>query len=675
MKTSLLAAALLASTASVAAAQTEEYRVIAPGGIDIGAIEVTRDGGAVAIDFDYKQNGRGPTIEESLTLNEDGMPTAWAISGRTTFGNPVDERYACVDGRPTWQDSTGPGSGDTCGFYIPQNGSPWGLALLAKALLADEDGALDVVPGGTARITKKETFAYDGADGPTNATTYEISGLDMMPFEIILDDDNELFGVASPRFAMVRKGYESNEEALRDYATTLSTERFVNIQATTARNYEGPVRIRNVRIFDAKGGALTAAKDVVVSGDRIASIQPANSPTTEGETVIDGAGGTLVPGMYEMHGHIGQSNALLNLAAGVTSVRDMGNEHDVLSGLIERIEDGIIAGPRITPSGFIEGQSDFSAATGEIASTEEEAIDLVRFYAARGYPQVKLYNSMNPAWAEAVVDEAHGLGMRVAGHVPAFSTADAMLDAGFDEITHINQLMLGWVIEPDEDTRTLFRFTAMRRFPALELDGDQVQSTLNKMAANDVAHDPTIAIHELGLTAIDGEAPAGWAPVIDNLPVNTQRQLKQALFGTDTQQERDEYIAAFEQVMATLKAMEDKDILLLPGTDLGGSFAYHRELELFQQLGLSPAEVLRRATWQMADYLGQGEDLGTIERGKYADMFLVPGDPTQDLSEIRRIQMVVADGTVYFPGEVYDAFGVKPFAETPEVIEAEAAAE
>ena len=665
MKFLVVSVAALLSTA--ASAETHQYRVLF-GGDDVGGLEVETAGNTSNIEFDYKQNGRGPTITEKVEVDAEGIPTNWTITGRTTFGNPVNESYACADGKASWQDSTGPGSADACSFYIDQNGSPWGISLLAKALLATPDAEMAVLPGGTARIRARDTATYDGADGEVTVTTYEITGLSTDPAHITLDQDLNLFSVADPRFAIVRKGYEAADEALRAEAERYSTQRFVEIQAKAARNFDGPVRIRNVRIFDPKTLALTEARDVVIYGERIASIEDLGSLPTEGETVIDGAGGTLVPGMYEMHGHIGQDNALMNIVAGVTSVRDMGNENEVLDGLIERIDEGIIAGPRISRSGFIEGQSEFSAATGEIAANEQAAIDLVRWYAARGYPQVKLYNSMNPEWADAVVGEAHDLGMRVAGHVPAFSTADAMIDAGFDEITHVNQLMLGWVLNEGEDTRTLFRFTAMQRFPSLDLDGDLVQSTLDKMAEKGVAHDPTIAIHELGLTAIDGQVPAGSIDVFDNMPVNTQRYMKQALFGTENQAERDAYIAAFDTIIETLTLMNDKGILLVPGTDLGGSFAYHRELELFGKLGMSPAQVLRRATYDMAEYLNQDQELGSIEKGKYADFFLVPGDPTANLKEIKRIQMVVSNGTVYFPSDIYPFFGIEPFADAPEIL-------
>ena len=172
-------------------------------------------------------------------------------------------------------------------------------------------------------------------------------------------------------------------------------------------------------------------------------------------------------------------------------------------------------------------------------------------------------------------------------------------------------------------------------------------------------------VHEHGLTAINGEPAPMARAIIDHLPTNEQRALKRELFGTETEAERAEYVAAFGFITDVLRELHQRGVLLVPGTDLGGSFFYHRELELFASLGMTPAEVLRRAGWDMAEYLGQSEDLGSIEKGKYADFFLVPGDPTQDLGELRKIRMVAADGVLYFPEEVYPEFGIKPFASAP----------
>jgi hypothetical protein len=167
---------------------------------------------------------------------------------------------------------------------------------------------------------------------------------------------------------------------------------------------------------------------------------------------------------------------------------------------------------------------------------------------------------------------------------------------------------------------------------------------------------------------VNGEPAPMARDIIDHLPTNEQRSLRSEVFGTESAEERAEYVAAFEFILEILGMLNEEDIMLLPGTDLGGSFAYHRELELFEKIGLTPAEVLKRASYDMAAYLDQEEDLGSIEKGKYADFFLVPGDPTSSLKELRKIRMVVSDGVVYFPSEIYPWFGIRPFSEVPEVV-------
>ncbi|GAA4777454.1 amidohydrolase family protein [Novosphingobium ginsenosidimutans] len=666
MKLHLLAAAALATVlAAPALADQLEYRALIQER-DVGHLKLDRQGQKIAVDYNIKQNGRGPTITEALTLDKDGAPVAWSITGRTTFGNAVNESFKRGAAGAEWRDLSGPGKikgKDAPRYYATQNGSPLDVAMLAKALLADADRSMAVAPGGTARLTERDRRSFDGPDGKLEVVTYELSGLSLNPTYVTLDAKGDLFALASAGFILARKGYErAADKPLRDLAEQLASGRFAQLQSESAKKFAGPVRIRNVRIFDPKAKALSALSDVVVSGTRISGVVPAGSIATPGETTVDGEGGTLVPGMFEMHGHMGQEDALMNVLAGITSVRDMGNRNEVLDTLIDRIGKGEVAGPRITRSGFIEGKSPFSSATGKLVASEAEAIDAVRWYAARGYNQAKLYNSMDPKWAPNVVAEAHRLGMRVAGHVPAFSSADEMIAAGFDEITHVNQLMLGWVLNPGEDTRTLFRFTAQARFPGLDLKSDKVTKTLDAMVAKKVSHEPTIAIHELGLTALDGVPNPGAVDYIDHMPPAEQRQLKQALFGADTPKQRADYIAAFAKIKETLAEMHRRGIMLIPGTDLGGGFTYHRELELFGQLGMTPADVLSRATLEMAQYLHQDQALGSIERGKLADFFLIPGDPTKDLKAIKTIRMVSRGGTVYFPDEVYLKLGIKPFS-------------
>jgi imidazolonepropionase-like amidohydrolase len=460
---------------------------------------------------------------------------------------------------------------------------------------------------------------------------------------MLLDAHGDLFADVDPGGVVVRKGYEGEETRLRTLAADWATQRFVTLEKDLAHRYGGPVRIRNVRIFDPKTSALSEPVSVLVDGKVIAAVEAKDSPPTPGETTIDGQGGTLVAGFYEMHAHLSQDGALLNLLAGITTVRDMGNDNAVLDSLVHRMDAGEIGGPHVIRSGFIEGRSPFSAQNGIVVDSPQAALDAVRWYGARDYWQIKIYNSMNPAWVPAMTQEAHRLGMRVAGHVPAFANADQMIEAGYDEITHINQFSLGWVIGPGEDTRTLFRLTALKRLPALDLNSPKVQHTLQLMVDGKKAIDPTLGIHEQLTQNRDGQAPPGAVDYLDHMPIGYRRDAMKAWIDTSAPGDDQAYRAAFDKLVEVTRMLHDRGVFIVFGTDTGGSFTYHRELELYQRAGMTPPEILKRATWDCARYTGQDQRMGSIEKGKLADFFLIPGDPTKDLKAIKTIRMVVKE--------------------------------
>jgi imidazolonepropionase-like amidohydrolase len=640
------------------------------GGKHVGHLIAHTKDGNTTVDWNVKNNGRGPTISETLTEGAGGLPTEWRITGTTTFGSKVDEHFNQSGGRAEWFDSMGKGSAPIThpALYVTQSGSPWGLQVILRALLPQTGMSLPALPGGTLQLEKGETLTVQGEGGPQEITRYELTGIDLTPETLLVDARGNLFADVSPNFIVVRRGYEGEEVRLRKMAADWATQRLVDLEKKVAHRYGAPVRIRNVRLFDPKTSALTLPVAVVVSDREIAAVEPQDSPATPGEVTIEGDGGTLVPGLYEMHAHLREDGALLQLVAGVTTVRDMGNDNAVLDKLVERMNSGEIGGPRVIRSGFVEGKSQYNSNNGIVVDSQEAALDAVRWYAARGYWQIKIYNSMNPAWVPAIVKEAHRYGMRVAGHVPAFAVADQMIEAGYDEMTHINQLMLGWVMTQGEDTRTLFRLTAMKRFPALDLQSAKVQHTVELMVNGHKAFDPTLAIHEKLTLDRDGQVPPGSVDFLDHMPIGYRRSAMKALVDVSAEGDDKLYRGAWEKILATTKMLRSRGVFIVFGTDLGGPFSYHRELELYQQAGIMTApEILARATQETARYTGQDQRLGSIEKGKLADFFLIPGDPTKSIKAIKTIRMVVKDGTFYFPSEVYPKFGIEPFTAAPKV--------
>lgn len=657
--------ALFALSAPLLAAQ-EQYSILF-GEDNVGRLIADTTGATTKVDFDYKQNGRGPTIAETVTVDANGLPTSWAVSGATTFGSKVQESFTLANGVAKWTDATGPGEArvTTPSLYVAQGASPYALGIYARAL-DKAGGTLPALPGGQLKLEKIGGFDIKGIGGVLPVTAYALSGLDLDKQTVLLDKDSKLVAFVTPEFITIRQGYEAEGVRLRAMVAGWDTKRLASYQTELAHKPAGNLRIDNVRIFDPATQALTAPSSVLVKGNLISAIEAPGKRNT-GETVVDGKGGTLIAGFNEMHGHLGQSDALLNLMAGITTVRDMGNDDAVLDKLVERMEAGELAGPRVVRSAFIEGKSKTNAANGVVVASEAEAVQAVKDGAKRGVFQIKIYSSINPAWVPAMIAEAHRNGLNVAGHIPAFTTTDAMIAAGYDEITHSNQMMLNWVLKPGDDTRTLLRITALKRLADVDLDGPAPQKTLEAMVQHKAAHDPTLIIMETATLGRRGQLPPGTVSWASHMPVGMQRDLKQPMLAIETPEDDAAYAKSFETTREFMRRLHKAGVLIVPGTDMGGHFWYHRELELYTTIGMTNGEVLKRATYDTAAYLKRGDKYGAVKPGLVADLVLLPADPVADINAIKTIAMVVKGGDVYFPTEAYEKLGIKPFTGVPAV--------
>ena len=176
---------------------------------------------------------------------------------------------------------------------------------------------------------------------------------------------------------------------------------------------------------------------------------------------IDGTGKTLLPGLFDMHAHAQPLDGLLNIASGVTSVRDMGNDIEELKHLQDQWDSGAAIGPRVWKAGFIDGRGPFQAPTALYADTVEEAQAAVNRYADLGYVQIKVYSSLKPELLPGIVKTAHARGLRVSGHIPNGMIASQFVEDGADEVQHINFIFLNFLASQVKDTRTPERFTAV----------------------------------------------------------------------------------------------------------------------------------------------------------------------------------------------------------------------
>src|SRR5262249_32613945 len=372
------------------------------------------------------------------------------------------------------------------------------------------------------------------------------------------------------------------------------------------------------------------------------------------------SGKTLLPGLWDMHVHLSPGDGLLDMACGVTSVRDLANDTDMLLAMRKRFDEGTEIGPRGVMAGFIDGRGPYRGPNKVFADTEEEAKAAVENYARLGYVQIKVYSSLKPELVPKIVEMAHAHGMRVSGHVPSGINAEQFVRDGVDEIQHMNFIFLNFMPQV-KDTRTPARFTEVAAHGA-ELDpkSEQVQAFIQLLKEHRIVVDPTLSIFEGMLDDRPGKMAAGYAAVASNMPAQVRRGFLYG--GLEVPNGMDQrYQDSFQRMLDMAKALYDSGVPIVAGTDSLAGFTLHRELEVYEKAGIPAAKVLQIATLGAARVVKRDSDLGSIAPGKLADMVLVEGDPSTHISDIRRVRTVIKNGIMYQTAELDHALGIRPF--------------
>lgn len=659
----LLAVCICALAASVFAQQETRYSVLMLGKPAGAQTSNVKPDGTREFAFEYSDRGRGPKLTTSIRLDADGIPVSLNTVGNDYLKAPVAESFTFENGVARWKNTAEADEKKLAAkaFYNSMNGAPEEFALLARALLKSPTKRLPLLPEGEAGIERTgELTLRDGAK-TRRVVSYEISGLGFTPSTVWLDEDNSFFASVSSWLSVVREGWESSVPALLKKQDALEAGRTAKLAHTLTRKPATPLAFTNANLFDAETGRVIPNSTVVIEGNRIKAVGSGGKVNVpKNAEVIDARGRLLMPGLWDMHVHIFPNDGLMHVAAGVTTVRDMGNDIEALAALRNNIAANEEIGPRIIMAGLMDGRGPYAGPTKVLVDTEEEARAAVENYARLGYVQIKIYSSIKPELVPKIIEFAHAKGLRVSGHVPAFMSAEQFVRAGADEFQHINFFVLNFLFDDVKDTRTPVRFTAVAdRAATIDLTSARVRSFVELLKERKTVIDPTVNIFEGMFTDRPGRIPAGFAPVAERLPPQVRRGLLAG--GLPVPEGKDErYRESSKALLRMIKMLYDAGVPIVAGTDSTPGFALQRELELYAEAGIPANEVLRIATIGAARVMKRDGELGSIAPGKLADLILVEGDPTRRISDIRRVSLVVKDGNVYEPAALYKSIGVRP---------------
>jgi len=652
------AVSALSFAVNVLADETRRYDWITAGEVSGSHVLVVRDDGTRVTDFEFNDRGRGPKIHEVLETGESRMLVSLQVSGRSYMGAPVDETFQVEDGVARWKSTLEHGEAPAGAFYWASEGTLEQLAILARALLASETGQIGLLPAGKASIRK--------ITGHDNVVLYAISGLDLTPQYIWLDQDGELFALAMGWMGLVPEGKSGLLPILQELQDQEEKNYHRKLAQSLTSHLPANWIIRNVSVVDVENGTLKQDQLVAVTDGRIVRVvedKGLNLPVYGDlqPKIIDGQGLTLIPGLWDMHTHLSLEDGLQQIAAGVTNVRDLGNDPERLVEIRAAFDDGEVIGPRSTAAGFIDGKSPYSAPTGSLAKSLDDALVMVREYAAAGYPQIKIYSSIDPSWVKSLAGEIHRNGMRLSGHIPSYMTAQQAVIDGFDEVQHINMLFLNFLAGPEDDTRTPLRFSLVAdKAGEMDLDAAPVEEFINLLKEKGTVIDPTVAIFDSMFRHRSGELDPSYAMIADHMPPSVRRgMLAGEMDINDANAAR--YARSADALLEMIAKLHAAGVPLVAGTDAMAGLTLHRELELYHQAGISNADVLKIVTLESARIAGKAAEGGSISVGKRADFVLLAGNPLDDISAVRRPVAVFKGDRWFDPALLYEAVGIRPF--------------
>ncbi|HVS13672.1 MAG TPA: amidohydrolase family protein [Thermoanaerobaculia bacterium] len=414
-----------------------------------------------------------------------------------------------------------------------------------------------------------------------------------------------------------------------------------------AREVEGDLAFVGATVLPMDGRDRLESHTVVIAGDRIVAVAPSDAVTVSADTkVIDAAGKFLMPGVAEMHGHYPQDAEsqlardvlFLYVANGVTFVRGMqgGAQHLPLRDAIER---GEVLGPRLLVSAPM--------LHGGAVTDPDQAEALVREAAAAGFDHLKVHEGLSLEVYDRIAATAKELGLPFAGHVSNLVGLRHALEQGQQTIDHLDNYLEA-MIGDAEAVADLGLFDLGRL--AGEIDASRLDEIVAATVEAGTGVVPTMALWEVLFGSRSGAEWLELRPETRYMPAAMVEGWVAAADQGMAQLGRDR--EAIANILAlrrrVLAALHDAGVPVLFGTDSPQvfsvpGFSIHHEMQVMVESGLTPAEVLATGTTAVADFLGLSDEMGSVSEGRRADLVLLHGDPTEDVSRFAdRAGVVVA---------------------------------
>lgn len=411
------------------------------------------------------------------------------------------------------------------------------------------------------------------------------------------------------------------------------------------------IAFTHITVIDATGSAAKPDMTVVITGNRITAIGSTGKVRVPRRArIVNAEGKFLIPGLWDMHAHhqaSGEESLPLFIANGVTGTRDMGSDLEFILSLRRKIAGGVMTGPRIVAAGPMLDNAPTAWPFRLKIGDEVGAREAVRLLKRKGVDFIKVHTRLPRRAYFAAADEAKKQGLTFAGHVPEGVTLAEAAETGQKSVEHLSEygLLFECSGKPGVSLREVVVAYSAERCRALFEQFKQTDTwqTPTLAALQTFAKSPGEIESELrakGYIKYVGPTLMGFWVQSEKLTPPPPEEIRRDLKPLAT------------KAIEVVGEMNRQGVNILAGCDaLTPGFCLHDELELMIQAGLSPMEALQTATRNPARFFGKLDTLGTVERGKIADLVILEANPLENIGNIRRINSVVVDGR-YFSTEM-----------------------